>query len=195
MYLRSLLNDAFLTWWPIIFVLLGLEILGYLVFAKKESSVLYYDMLSLFFVGVLCIGCLGFAMLTSVGLMGEVRSMLGSIEKTKDLPAIKEALGEGVKKVVVQSADGAIKVDKSTDRSIQVFGTYRERVKAGVEEQVLQKEQVISVHSAGDTMYVQIKRLPEERGLDSFYPRMNVTVVLPQEVQVELRDADNQVIS
>ncbi|MFH5187008.1 hypothetical protein ACHHV8_32970 [Paenibacillus sp. TAB 01] len=187
--------DAFLTWWPIVFVLLGLEILGYLVFAKKENSVLYYDMLSLFFVGVLCIGCLGFALLTSTGLLNEVRSMLGAVEQTKDLPAVKEALGEGVKKVIVQSPDQDIKVDQSTERSVQVFGTYRERVRAGEQEQTLAKDQVVSVHTVGDTLYVQIKRLPQERGLDSFYPWMSVTVVVPQDVQVERRGADNQVIS
>lgn len=187
--------DAFITWWPLIFVMLGLEIIVYLFFSKKENSVLHYDIMSLFFVGVLCIGCLGFTLLTSVGVMGEVRSMLGAIEATKDLPAIKESLGSEIKKIVVQSSEHSLKVDKSTERSVQVFGTFRDRIKVGEPSRPLAKEEVVSVHTAGDTMYVQIKRLPSEQGFDSFYPWMNVTIVLPQDVQVELRGSDNQVIS
>jgi hypothetical protein len=68
-------------------------------------------------------------------------------------------------------------------------------VKAGAQEQPMGKEQVVSVHTVGDTMYVQIKRLPQQRGLDSFYPWMNVTVVVPQDIQVEMRGANNQIIS
>lgn len=181
--------DTFLTWWPIVFVLLGFEILGFLFFAKKENSVLYYDMLSLFFVGVLCIGCLGLALMTSTGVLKEARSMLGTVEHTKDIPVTKEALGDGIKKVIVESPDQNYKVDKSVERAVQVFGTYRERVKAGAQDQTLEKDQVVSVHTVGDTMYVQIKSLPVERGLDSFYPRMNLTVVVPQEIQVEMRGA------
>ncbi|NOU95002.1 hypothetical protein GC093_17495 [Paenibacillus sp. LMG 31456] len=186
--------DAFITWWPIIFVLLGLEIVLYLSFSKKENSIVSYDMMSILFVGVLCIGCLGFTMLASVGLLGEVRSMMGAIDETKDLPAVKETVADGVKKVIVQSQDQSVKVDKSQERSVQVFGTYRSRVKQGEQSQPLEKEQFVAVRTIGDTMYVQVKRLPERRGFDSFYPWMTATVVLPQDVQIEVRGANNQMI-
>lgn len=187
--------DAFIAWWPIIFVLLGLEIIVYLLFSRKENSILHYDFMSLFFVGVICIGCLGFTLLTSVGILGEIRSMLGTTEQTRDLPSIKEALNDGVKKIVVQSADQSVKIDKSSDRSVQVFGTFRERIKGGEQSHPLDKNQIVSVHTAGEIMYVQIKRLPSEQGLQSYHPWMTVTVVLPEGVQVELRGSDNQIIS
>ncbi|MDF2961291.1 MAG: lipoprotein [Paenibacillus sp.] len=186
--------DTFITWWPVIFILLGLEIVLYLSFSKKENSILSYDIMSLFFVGVLCIGCLGFTMLTSVGVLGEVRAMLGAVDETKDLPEVKEAVAEGVKKVVVQSQDQTVKVDKSQERAVHVFGTYRSRTKQGEQAGSLEKEQFVAVRTVGDTMYVQVKRLPEKRGLDSFYPRMTATVVLPQDVQVEVRGWNNEIV-
>jgi hypothetical protein len=186
--------DAFISWWPMIFVLLGLEIIVYLALGRKEDSRISYDILSLFFVGVLCIGCLGFTMLTSVGVMGELRSIMGTVEETKDLPAVKEVLAEGVKKVVVQSADQTVKVDKSTERTVNVFGTYHSRGKQGEQTQPVAKEQFVALNTIGDTLYVQLKRLPEKRGIDSFYPWVQATVVLPQDVQVEVRGANNQVV-
>ncbi|TDF93572.1 hypothetical protein [Paenibacillus piri] len=182
--------DTLIAWWPVMFIMLGLEIVLYLLFSKKENSVLSYDMMSVFFVGVLCIGCLGFTLLTSAGILGEVRSVLRSVDETRDLPAVKEAVADGVKKVVVQSQDHAMKVDKSTERTVQVFGTYRTRSKQGDEFKPLQKEQFVDVRTIGDTMYVQVKRPPEKRGIDPLYPNMMATVVLPQDVQVELRGAE-----
>ncbi|QYR19271.1 hypothetical protein KZ483_15095 [Paenibacillus sp. sptzw28] len=179
--------DAFIAWWPVIFVLLGLEIIVYLFFSGKENSVIQYDFLSLFFVGVICLGCFGFTLLTSIGATEEIRSMLRVTEATKDLPTVKEALGDGVRKVIVQSSNQDIKIDKSADRSVQVFGTFRERIKAGEQPVPLDKNQIVSLHSTGDTMYVQIKQLPSKSGIDSYYPWMNVTVVLPRDVQVERR--------
>jgi len=186
--------DAFITWWPVIFILLGLEIIIYLSFSKKENSILSYDIMSILFVGILCVGCLGFTMLTSVGLLSEVRSVVGAVDETKDLPAVEEAVTAEVKKVVVQSQDQAVKVDKSPERSVQVFGTYRSRTRPGEQAQPLEKTQFVAVRTVGDTMYVQVKRLPERRGIDSFYPRMSATIVLPQDVEVEVRGADHRVI-
>jgi hypothetical protein len=186
--------DAFIAWWPIVFVLLGLEILIYYMFAKKEGSALYYDVLSLFFVTVICIGCFGFTMLTSVGVLGEVRSMLGAVDVTQDLPAVDEAIGDGVKKIVVQSSDPNMKIDKSSERKVHVFGTYRQRIKSHSATPKLEKEGFVSTRTIGDTMYVQLKRLPQEQSINSLYPSTTVTVVVPQELQTEVRGANNTII-
>lgn len=95
--------DRFLVWWPILFVLLGLEILIYLIWTRKENSVIYYDLMSVFFVGLLWIGCLGFAFMSSIGVLGEVRRMVGTVERTVDLPEVKEAVGDEIKRIIVQT--------------------------------------------------------------------------------------------
>jgi hypothetical protein len=184
--------DAYIAWWPIVFVLLGLEIILYLSFSKKENSRVSYDIMSLFFVGFICLGCLGFTMMASIGLLGEVRTMIGAVDETRDLPEVTEAVGDGVKKVVLQSQDQPVKVDTSAERAVHVFGTYRTRSGQGEQVERLLKEQFVAVRTIGDTMYIQMKRLPQRQGLDSYYPRITATVVLPQEVQVELRGANNQ---
>ena len=40
-------------WWPIIFIVLGIEILIYLFLAKQENPAVKYDVFSIFFVGFL----------------------------------------------------------------------------------------------------------------------------------------------
>jgi hypothetical protein len=186
--------DAFITWWPILFVLLGLEIVLYYSFAKKEGGTIHYDLLSLFFVAVLGVGCLGFTLLTSVGVLGEVRSMIGAVDVTQDLPVVDEAVGDGVKKIVVQSSDPNLKIDKSLERTVHVFGTYRQRIKGNTPAPKLEKDSIVSIRTIGDTLYVQLKQLPEERSINSLYPRATVTIIVPQDVQVEARGANNEII-
>ncbi|NRD77721.1 hypothetical protein HPT25_09715 [Bacillus sp. BRMEA1] len=40
-------------WWPILLIVLGIEILLYLFWSRQENPVLRYDILSIFFVGLL----------------------------------------------------------------------------------------------------------------------------------------------
>lgn len=183
--------DTFLRWWPILFVLLGLEILIYLLWMQKENSMVRYDLMSVFFVGLLFISSLGFAFLTSIGVLGEVRRVVGAVERTVDLPEVREAVGDGVKRIIVQTSGPQVKVDQSTERAVHLFGSYRERTQED-ERPGASEENVYNVRTIGDTMYVQVKQPPSRQGLDSYYPYMNVTVVLPQDVPVELRNRDNQ---
>ncbi|CAG7655678.1 hypothetical protein ACFQI7_29270 [Paenibacillus allorhizosphaerae] len=185
--------DAFIAWWPILFVLLGLEIILYIWFSRKENSVIHYDFISVFFVSVLYACCLGFAMLTSIGVIGEIRQAVSEVERTVELPDAQEPVGANIKRIIVQTSGSQVKVDQSTERTVHVFGSYRERVlkEAGTEAD---KPNPYAFKTVGDTMYVQIKQQPAHRGLRSYYPYMRVTVVLPQELQVEVRGADQMPI-
>lgn len=158
---------------------------------RKENSVVRYDLMSVFFVGLLFISSLGFAFLTSIGVLGEVRRMVGAVERTVDLPEVREAVGDGIKRIIVQTNGPMIKVDQTTERSVHLFGSYRERTQED-ERSEASEEDAYAVRTIGDTMYVQVKQPPVRQGLDSHYPYMNVTVVLPQDVPVELRNKNNQ---
>jgi hypothetical protein len=189
--------DAFIVWWPLILILLGMEIIVYLFISRKENPVIYYDIFSIFFVAVLCAGCFGFTFLTSVGVVQEVRSMMHTIDQTLDLPEVKAEVPQEIKRIVVLTSGEQVKIDKGTQPSLYVFGTYRTQSQSFGEENTvpLKPDSYCTVRSAGDTMYVQFKSPPVERGLRSGYRYMAVTAVLPQDKQVEVRGYNNQVIN
>ncbi|MED4602156.1 DUF5668 domain-containing protein [Paenibacillus validus] len=182
---------SFIRWWPIVLVLLGLEILAYVFIAKKESEVIRYDWMSVLFVGVLFAGCFMFTMLTGLGVTDEVRKLVGEVEVTADLPELQEPVNPAIQKLVVQTSGEPVRIDKTAERSMHLFGTYRTRVQEG-DRPTVDKEQFYTVRTVGDTMYVQVKRPPVYRGLNSVYPEMSVTLVLPQDVQVEVQGPNNE---
>lgn len=181
--------DTFLTWWPIIFVLLGLELLIYLALSKWNNPVVKYDMFSVFFVGFICIICIGFVVLTSSGLMQEIRYSINSVDRMEAIPSIEEKLQSQVKRVIVQNYNGfEIQVGQSAEQavpSVHVFGTYRYSSSKG-ENDLKLPDSIVSVRTIGDTMYVSIQQPPRRNGIYSSYPQMNVTVVIPEGVTTEI---------
>ncbi|MEX1029408.1 MAG: hypothetical protein WDZ91_05080 [Paenibacillaceae bacterium] len=158
--------DTFLTWWPLVFVLLGLELLIYLAVSRLSNPVVKYDIFSVIFVGLICTVCIGFVVLASTGLMQEIRHEISSVERTEDIPSIDEKLQSQVKKVVVQNLNWSeILVDQSlqsSDQAVHVFGTYRYSSSEG-EDKLKLPDSMVTVRTIGDTMYVSIEQPPRLR--------------------------------
>jgi hypothetical protein len=188
-------NEAWLTlfrWWPVVFVLLGCEVLIYLYMPNKERPFVYYDVFSILFVGVLCVLCVIFAVLTSTGVMQELRYAMGSTEYTQDLPELRQPVPASVKKVIVRSSIAALKVDRAETSELHLFGSYRTTGAMTDADQGRHKEEASTVHIIGDTLYVSIKDLPARRGFAHVYPSPEAVLVVPKELKVEIRRADNQ---
>lgn len=66
-----------------------------------------------------------------------------------------------------------------------MFGSYRYSSSKGENELKL-PDSIVSVRTIGDTMYVSILQPPQRNGIHSSYPRMDVTVVIPDGVMTEI---------
>jgi hypothetical protein len=185
--------DTLITWWPIVFVLLGLEILIYVAIKGKEQSVVHYDMFSILFVGVLCFLCIGFALAAGSGLTQEIRQALGSENRTYDLPEIEQSIPAGVTKIIVQSSGAVPTIDTITSREVHLFGNYNV-THSQEDAPVLHVDDVASIRTIDHTMYISIKELPKHVGLNESYPHTTLTLAFPQDVPYELRGRNNKVI-
>lgn len=175
-----------LDWWPLVFILLGLELLVYLAVTRKTNPIVKYDVFSVLFVGFLCFVCAAFALLASTGLTDEVRHALGAVERTVALPAIEQAVDGDVQKVVVMNhANAVVAIDTATGSTLQVFGALRteEAKEAAAAPGV--PENLVTLQRVGDTLYVQVNEPPVRYGLRTVYPRLSLTIVVPEGVTTE----------
>lgn len=180
--------DTFLTWWPVIFVLLGLELLIYLAVSRLSNPIVKYDIFSVFFVGFICMVCIGFVVLSSSGLMQQFRYEISSIDRSETIPTIEEKLQTQVKRVVIQNNNGSeIQVDQTqvSEQAVHVFGSYQYTSSAD-EEGLELSESFVSIHTIGDTMYVSIQQPPRRNGIRSNYPHLDLTVVIPDGIVTEI---------
>lgn len=187
------LTRVMISWWPIILVVLGIEILVYLLLSKSEKPVLKYDILSIFFVGIIGMVGIGFAVISATGLLDVVDETLSREERTLDLPALSQAINGDIKRVVVDAEHYPVNVESTPSKEVSVFGTYTSSVSNG-KGTVTKVEDYISVHEKGDTLYLSVKRLPEESiAFDHYYGSLDATILVPENVKLEVIAQNNLV--
>jgi len=185
--------DALIRWWPVIFILLGLELLLFVALSRGERPVVYYDVFSILFVGVLLIACLGYALAASTGLAAEIRYAIGSEERTVEWPALEQPLPAGVDRIVVQVAGTLPRIDTVATHEVHIFGSYRAQFFDG-KEQTPMTGDAATLRTVGNTLYISLKQPPERNGWNRSYSYPSITVALPNDVPIELRGANNQPI-
>ncbi|OBA05787.1 hypothetical protein A9P44_13875 [Paenibacillus polymyxa] len=180
--------DQALTWWPVVFVLLGLEILMYTAW-KGTRERIRYDVFSMFITAVLVFCCIGFALVSSLGITPQVREIMSSVQETRILPDWHEKLPAGVTKVIVQGEDPyAVKIDATTSPEVHVFGSY---VYTGNEEDFKGME-LYQTKQVGDTLYVLLSQVPT-RFMQTHH-QLDVTIAVPEGIAVTVRDSQGNVI-
>jgi hypothetical protein len=187
------LTRVMISWWPIILIVLGIEILVYLFLAKSEKPILKYDFLSIFFVGIIGMAGIGFAVISATGLLDVVDETLSREERTLDLPTLSQALEGNIKRVVVNAEHYPVHVEGTPSQEVSVFGTYTSSVSKG-KGPITEVEDYLSVNKKGDTLYLNVKRMPEESiAFNHYYGSIDATILVPENVKLEVVAQDNLV--
>jgi hypothetical protein len=186
------LYQVMISWWPIILVVLGIEILVYLLLSKQEKPMLKYDFLSIFFIGILGMVGIGFAVLSSTGIMEKVSDILERQEQTVELPPYSQKMDETIKRIVVKTEHYPITIEGTPSKEVSMFGTYRTVLREN-EKLIKQPEDFLSVNQTGDTLYVDVKGLPSQVGPFDFYATVSATLLVPSDVKLEVIGQGNNI--
>lgn len=172
-------------WWPVLLIVLGIEILLYLFLSRQEKPVLKYDFLSIFFVGV--IGTVGivFAIMSTTGIMGKVEEAMAREERSFELPAFSYKMDDSIKRVVVKTVGYEMTVEATNDKEVSMFGTYR--VQTADKAKLLKTaEDIIATNQKGDTLYLNMKSLPNQVGPFDSAGSVAATILVPNDVKLEV---------
>lgn len=186
-------SSILLSWWPIIFIILGGEILLYLFFSKQEKPNLKYDVFSILFVGVLGTVGITIALLSMTGIVDKVSANMDLEQRTGDLPTFDFTLKDEIKRVVVDTGSTGLTVEGSTGRELSVFGTYNA---TQLEEKPLiaDVEDYMTSNVKGDTLYLSFKELPRESiVMFQNYSSLDPTLVVPPDVTLEIDGNYNEI--
>lgn len=185
--------EPFLVWWPIILVVLGIEIIFYLFLSKQENPIVKYDFISILFVGLLGTIGIGFTVLTSTGLLTELQTLVVAEDKSFNLPSIEEELPDKVKRIVLETSDHEVKIESSDVNQINIFGTYRAKVNPKSSPPIANKDDYTLTKIVGDTMYVTIKATSRQSSLYSTYLTIEPTIIVPNSIRLEIRGKHNSI--
>ena len=186
--------EPILIWWPLILVVLGLEIVLYLFLSKQESPKVKYDFLSIVFVGILGTVGIVLTVFMSTGLLGEVRTLVASEERTFDLPDLQIGIDSSIDSVVIELAGNQnVNIEGSIGTIIQGFGTYRTTHKVGDKELFSKVEDFWQEKKVGNTLYIHLKQPARKIGAFSTFTSVSPTIAIPENVKLEVRGNSNNI--
>jgi hypothetical protein len=178
--------DVLLTFWPVVLIFLGIEILLRL-FGKNAGGDLKYDGLSILFIGCLLALSIGFYALTYYaglfGSRGDVYSAFGILNETVFAENSETLSGTSELVVfdrfdrimVLAAADGVLKIDYSVSAGTNDRETYTEAVLSDV----VQIE-------PGERAYLRSDSMRFRDSARVGWPMINCVIYLPPDATVDL---------
>src|SRR5690606_26863069 len=177
---------AMLGWWSIILIVLGIEILVYLIRSKEEQPILKYDIFSIFFVTIIGFVGVGFTTIHATGIFDKVYAWTKHEVKTLHLPTYETKLDGAIPRIVINSRSVPLSFETSAADDISVFGTYEPAMIKG-KAPIEKVNDYLFVKTKADTLYVTFKKLPETFAPFYTHQQWDATVVIPDDVKVEVK--------
>jgi hypothetical protein len=177
-------------WWPLLLVVLGIEILVYLFLSRQEKPMLKYDFVSIFFVGVIGTAGIAFTILSTTGIMGKVEEVMAREERSFELPDFSYKMDDSIKRVVVRTVGHQMTVESTEEKEVSLFGTYR--VQTAKKAKLLETaDDLISANQKGDTLYLNMKSLPNDISPFNATGEVAATLLIPNNVKLEVIGSGN----
>mgnify|MGYP001042067773 CR=1 FL=1 len=179
------ITTALKLWWPVILVVLGLEILVYLFLSKQEKPYLNFDLFSIVIVGILGTAGIIMVFLQTSGFMDLIQDEIKREESTLDLPVFDQDIDKNIKRVVVEGSGlGQLRVEGISERNVSLFGTYRQD---STIEKIEKQEDYLTISDKGDTLYIRVKERPNQTAtFYSNYSNIDATLLVPTDVHLEI---------
>lgn len=186
-------NQFLLAWWPIIFILLGIEMLVYLFKRKEENPTIRFDFLSVLFVGLIGSIGIGVMIVSQLGLVDELKDEWNRSYQTAELPMYTNDLNE-VKNVIIDANDYDVALYSNTQKQVDIFGMV-EGSWNGKAEVTFQPTDYITTQQSGDTLFITLKKTysTKQTRLDIY--DQQATIIIPNDIKVEVKGNDNNQLS
>ncbi|MGM0845147.1 MAG: LiaF transmembrane domain-containing protein [Bacillota bacterium] len=187
-------NTAYVmtSWWPFILIILGGEILFYLIFANQENPKVKYDLVSILFAALIGAAGISLSFFQASGVMGAVQSWVSAEEKTMEIPSFTQTLTDEIKRVVVDTGPHDLTIEGGTGDEVSVFGTYRSTTHNG-EGKLNSPGDYLQYEVKGDSLYISLMGLPSESGPFERYSQMDATLVVPTKAGLEVSGDGNSI--
>lgn len=180
--------DFSLKWWPVIFVLLGIEVLLQNYLKKDDNSKIKYDIFSVIIILMIVLTGLGLQTVNELGLVKHARDMISSqnftIENSTEI-----TLEPGIQKIVLETGGNQVALKSSPSNLLLTHSTFHIGAQSKNEAQTIASQYAqISQQRAGNTLYL---RLPQNQGSELIYG-CHYSLVLPDKVAVEVEGDDGR---
>ena len=179
--------DLSLKWWPLLFILLGIEVLLQNQFKKDENSKIKYDIFSIIIILLIVMTGLGLQTFNQLGLVELARTEISShsfaVQGSAEIP-----LEAGIEKIVLATGGNPVNIHTSQGNSIIANSNLQIRAQTNLEAQETAGQyKGFSEQRVANTLYIE---LHPNHGSS---PVMGCTyaLIIPEHVSVEIDSDDS----
>lgn len=139
--------------WPVILILMGLEVLWYRYMSKDEGIVIKYDLFSIFTIFIILIVNIGIFTISESGLIDRFQSMVVSSNYDMDKAVNEYIIDESINKIIINDANNLV-IRSTKDNKIS--GISKTNVYAASKEEAyeLNSKDNVRYEKSGDTLYI-----------------------------------------
>lgn len=170
-------------WWPVLFVVLGIEVLVQNYLNRKQESKIKYDIFSIFIILLIVVTGLGIQAASEVGLVKYAQNMISMQNYSLQSPDTEIPLDKQIQRIVVEAASNtSVKIHTAPSNSILYYSTALLRAQSKEEAQnLLQQRAEVNTHLAGTTLYLSLNLSGSDRLYQGGY-----SLFLPEGLPVEI---------
>lgn len=177
--------DTVLMWWPLIFILLGAEVLclSFLSRDKDSPPKLKYDIFSILIILVIVIGGLGFQALDETGVAEIMKKEISYKEYQLKTASSEIPLESGIKKLVIEAPRCHLKVYTGKTNTVSFYGNTRVRAESEeMARRMISKGNRMASHVSGISQYISFDISSREENMN------DCSIFIPQNIDVEIHN-------
>lgn len=174
--------------WPLILILLGLEILWCRYASKDDNTAIKYDLFSIFTVLVILSVNIGIYAIEEAGVMNRLQHMFLSEYYNTDAALNEYIIDEGINKIIIDDTDNLV-IRASEDNKISGIARLNVYASSKKEADDLTSMEHIRYKKAGNTLYVY--PVNNANNNYSYSNQRDVEIFIPQNIDVEVMDCRN----
>lgn len=176
--------DAVVQWWPLVLVLLGLEVLILSWCRKDNNSQVKYDLFSIFIILLLVFCSLGLYSLESIGVTGNITNYLTSHDYHIRTSTNEIAINPEAKKLIITAPSCELKIQTCETTKISSYSYALARADSQEAAKNLADEgtELIS-NTSGTTQFIGFQ-LPAAENVQT----TEYTIIIPKNIDVELHN-------
>lgn len=174
--------------WPLILILLGLEILWFRYSSRNENTVIKYDIFSIFIVFVILFVNIGIYTVTEVGVMGRLQNMVLSENYNMDTVLNEYTIDEGINKIIINETNNLV-IRSTEDNKISGICKLNVYAESQEEAKELSSKDYIKYKKSGDILYVYFTN--NGKNNNGYSNPSKIEMFLPKNIDVEVTNCYN----
>lgn len=176
------------TWWPVLFILLGAEVLVSQVVVRNNQAVLKYDFVAMFLLFLLVAGGMTLQAMNETGLSEQIKQEVASRSLSMNTETQEYTVEPGVKHIVIEAPSKITGLNVRTTAEPLIMASGKAWLNVDSEttaREMLKNCLKLNHRQAGDTLFISFDTLSSE-GLGYNLYINSLALVLPEDVEVEL---------